>query len=253
MTEYQFFEYILIASFGVSIVVFTALFFVSAPYGRHSRRGWGPMLPNRLGWLLMETLSPVAMLILFIIGTAPKTLPLIIFLLMWQAHYFHRAFIYPFMIADGQKRMPLSIAVMGLVFNTGNGYLNGRYLFSFSGGYETDWLWSPQFIVGAAIFVLGFVINRWADEVLRKLRAPGERDYKIPYGGLYRWISCPNYFGEIIEWFGWAIATWSIPGLSFALWTYVNLAPRARAHHKWYQENFPEYPAERKALVPGLW
>lgn len=253
MTELQFFNLCLAASFVILVPVFIALFFVNAPYGRHARGGWGPLLPNRLAWVLMESLSPVMMLVFFIIGDVPKTLPLVIFLLMWQAHYFHRAFIYPFTISDGFRRMPLSIVLMGLFFNTGNSYLNGRYLFHFSEGYPKEWLFSPQFMIGAITFVVGFVINRWSDDILRKLRKPGERDYKVPYGGFYRWISCPNYFGEIIEWFGWAVATWSIPGLSFALWTFVNLAPRARAHHIWYQETFADYPEGRKALVPGLW
>jgi len=85
------------------------------------------------------------------------------------------------------------------------------------------------------------------------LRQPGETGYRIPQGGLYRWISCLNYFGEIIEWAGWAIATWSLPGLAFAVWTFANLAPRARAHHAWYHQHFPEYPRERRALLPGIW
>ena len=41
-------------------------------------------------------------------------------------------------------------------------------------------------------------------------------------------------------------------GLAFAAWTMANLVPRARAHHRWYRERFPDYPARRKALVPGL-
>jgi steroid 5-alpha-reductase/3-oxo-5-alpha-steroid 4-dehydrogenase 1 len=77
------------------------------------------------------------------------------------------------------------------------------------------------------VFVLGFTLNRRADRMLRQLRAPGETGYKIPYGGLFERVSCPNYLGEIIEWSGWALATWSLPGVSFAVWTFANLAPRA--------------------------
>jgi 3-oxo-5-alpha-steroid 4-dehydrogenase 1 len=29
-----------------------------------------------------------------------------------------------------------------------------------------------------------------------------------------------------------------------------NLVPRAFATHKWYREKFPDYPANRKALIP---
>ena len=254
INEPRLFQIFLIISFVLAAGTFAALFFISAPYGRHSRRGWGPKIPNWMGWLLMESVSAVFFLVLFIIGTAPRTAATVIFLLMWEAHYLHRSYIYPFMLRDGKKNMPLVIPLMAVVFNMGNAYLNGRYLFHFSGDrYTTSWLLDPRFLIGALIFIAGFSINRWADDNLRQLRAPGETDYKIPYGGMYRYISCPNYFGEILEWTGWAIATWSLPGLAFAVWTFANLAPRARAHHRWYHEEFVDYPAERKALIPGVW
>lgn len=253
MTATNLYNITLVISFALSGIVFVTLFFVSAPYGRHIRSGWGPLISNRLSWLLMEAPSPILMLVFFLVGSAPKNLVAVIFLLMWQAHYLHRAFIYPFMISDGQKRMPLGVMLMAFLFNLVNGYLNGYFLFSHSNGYPMNWLWGSNFIIGLIVFITGFVINRWADDVLHKLRHTGEKGYKIPFGMLYRWISCPNYFGEIIEWIGWAIATWSLPGLCFAIWTFVNLAPRAQAHHSWYLENFPEYPQDRKALIPGLW
>ena len=97
------------------------------------------------------------------------------------------------------------------------------------------------------------MINRLADRKLRDLRERGGSGYRIPQGGLYEWVSCPNYLGEIIEWAGWAIATWSLPGFAFAVWTIANLAPRARSHHAWYQRTFADYPVDRKALLPGIW
>jgi len=254
MTEFGAFQIILILSFIFAVGIFIALFFVSAPYGRHARRGWGYQLPNWLGWLVMESVSAIIMAIMFIIGSAPKTITTVIFLLMWEAHYIHRSYIYPFMLRDGKKKMPITVTLMGAVFNSGNAYLNGRYIFHFAEGrYTTDWLRDPRFIIGALLFITGFIINRWADNSLRGLRQPGETHYKIPYGGLYKYISCPNYFGEILEWFGWAIVTWSLAGLTFAIWTFSNLAPRAWSHHKWYHDRFSEYPTSRKALIPGVW
>ena len=253
MSEYHLYQAFLIFSVFFAIGSYVTLLFVSAPYGRHIRKGWGPTISNRLAWAIMEVPSSVVFLITFLIGDAQKTLTLFVFLGLWQAHYIHRAFIYPFMIADGKRKMPVLVMVLGFIFNLGNAYVNGRYLFSFSGGYPNSWLSSSKFIFGAMIFITGFFINRWADESLRSLRSPGELGYKIPYGGLFKWISCPNYFGEIIEWIGWAIATWSLPGLAFAVWTLANLAPRARTHHLWYHDKFPQYPSERKALIPGVW
>ena len=253
MIEESIYHILLTLSFPLAAVIFIALLYINAPYGRHQQSGWGPVLPNRLAWLLMESPAVIIFGLLFFIGGAPKNLPALVFLAIWQVHYIHRAFFYPFMITNGGKRMPAATMLMAIGFNTGNAYINGYYLFSLSGGYPQAWLGSPQMVTGLILFLSGLVLNRWADRGLHNLREPGETAYKIPYGGIYRWISCPNYLGEIHEWTGWAVATWSLPGLAFALWTFANLAPRARANHVWYHQNFPDYPPERKALIPEVW
>ena len=84
------------------------------------------------------------------------------------------------------------------------------------------------------------------------LRKPGETGYKIPRGWLYEKISCPNYFGEFLIWTGWAIATWSSAGVVFVLWTLANLLPRALSTHQWYRQKFADYPAQRRAVIPGI-
>ncbi len=243
----------ILAGLVVAVAVFIALLFVSAPYGRHIRRGWGPLLPNIAGWMLMEAPAALVFAFFFAIGTAPKNLILMLFFALWELHYIHRAFIYPLTLRDGRKKMPAGVVLLGIGFNLGNAYANGRFLFSLSGGYPLSWLSDPRFIVGVALFLVGYLTNRWADLSLRQLRQPGEMGYRIPYGGLFRWISCPNYLAEMVEWFGWALATWSLAGLAFAVWTTANLAPRARSHHAWYHATFPDYPPERKALIPGVW
>jgi len=104
------------------------------------------------------------------------------------------------------------------------------------------------------LFLTGMAVTRSADETLRRLREPGgPAGYAVPQGALYRRVSSPNYLGEIVEWIGWAILTWSLPGLAFAAWTAANLVPRARANHRWYREQFADYPPERKALIPWFW
>jgi len=254
LTGSTFYQAILVISFIVAACTFVALFFVSAPYGRHIRMGWGPHLTNRMGWLLMESASAITMAVMFVVGDAPKTVVTVIFFIIWQAHYIHRAFIYPFQLRDGNKRMPFVVTLLAVVFNLGNSYVNGLYLFQLAGySYSAGWLLDLRFLIGMALFIAGFSINRWADSILRNLRDPGETGYKIPHGGLYRYISCPNYFGEILEWSGWALATWSLPGLAFAVWTFANLAPRAWSHHQWYRQKFSDYPQKRKALIPGIW
>ena len=102
------------------------------------------------------------------------------------------------------------------------------------------------------MFAVGMALNIDSSRRLMQLNKANPDDYSIPRGGLFHWVSCPNYLGEIVEWLGWALLTWSPAGLAFAAWTMANLVPRARAHHRWYRKRFPDYPAGRKALVPGL-
>jgi 3-oxo-5-alpha-steroid 4-dehydrogenase 1 len=251
MNEQTFYNDLLLFSFLLAVIVFVTLFFFSAPYGRHIRKGWGPVVRNKLAWVVMEAPSPLFFALCFLIGNNHSIVPLV-FLGLWEAHYVHRAFIYPFSLR-GNRQMPISVIGLGVLFNLMNAYLNGHYIFTLSTQYTTRWLIDPRFIGGLTLFVCGYLINRAADRILHNLRAPGETGYKVPQTGFYRWISCPNYLGEIVVWSGWALATWSLPGLAFAVWTIANLAPRARSNHKWYQQTFPDYPAERKALLPRVW
>jgi protein-S-isoprenylcysteine O-methyltransferase Ste14 len=200
----------------------------------------------------MESPSLLLFSFLFIFGRNPKNLVLLVFFFLWEFHYAYRAFVYPLTLRDKNKKIPIVIVLMGLVFNLGNAFINGYYLFALPISYPNTWLLSSRFIFGLILILSGLIINRRSDQVLRKLRKPGETGYGIPNDGLFNWISCPNYLGEIMEWVGWAIATWSLPGFVFAFWTFANLVPRALSHHRWYQKTFPDYPQDRKALIPRI-
>ncbi len=250
LTENQFYLGLLVAYWVLGGLTAINLLFRAAPYGRYTRKGWGPEIGATAGWIIMEAPASLAPLAFFLLGDRRDTV-LWVFTLIWQLHYFHRAFVFPFRRRGGGT-MPLAIALTAVVFNVGNAYLNWRYLATLGPVYDPNWLGDWRFLLGATIFLIGFVINQHADWVLLHLRKPGETGYKIPYGGMYRLISCPNYFGELVEWAGWAILTWSLGGLTFAFWTAANLVPRAMSHHRDYHKRFPEYPAERKAVIPFL-
>ena len=113
-------------------------------------------------------------------------------------------------------------------------------------------LMSLHFVLGTFTFTTGFLLHVHSDHLIRNLRQAGEKTYRIPQGGMFRWISSPHYLGEIIQWCGWAILTWSWAGAAFALFTFCNLAPRAISNHRWYREQFDAYPARRRILIPGL-
>lgn len=260
MNAAEFHGYLLIGFAVASLLVFLSLQFVTkASYGRHDsgQRAWwwGPGVPTRAAWIVMEAPSSVGFALIFFLGDRALELAPLVLFAMWQAHYFQRSFIYPFkrQVRPGDST-PLLIPALALTTNLGVSFLNAAILSWTVIGkdYELSWLMDPRFILGFVVFVVGYRINRKADAMLAALRQPGETGYKIPRGWLYERVSCPNYLGEIIVWIGWAIATWSAAGVVFVLWTLANLMPRALANHAWYQAKFDEYPSQRKAVIPYL-
>ena len=252
MTEATLHTYATWAEIGLALITFISLFFITAPYGRHGRGGWGPEINQRIAWVLMELPACVLWLAIFFMGEHALEVAPLALMSLWQVHYVNRTFIFPLRIKAEGKTTPLSIVLTAVAFNTLNAYVNARWV-SHLGHYDASWLFDPRFILGALVFVLGFAINQHADWVLMNLRKPGETGYKIPRGGLYEFITCPNYFGELLEWTGFAIASWSLPGLAFALYTFANLAPRARDHHRWYLTKFSDYPKTRRVIIPFVW
>ena len=251
--EREVYQYLLLAWFGVAACVFIALQFLTAPYGRHARAGWGPTIHRTAGWVIMESPAVIVFTACFLTSDRRQDPVAIAFLLLWLLHYVYRAFIYPFRLRGGQLRMPLSVVAMAFGFNVMNGYLQGRGLFTLGPARDASWFADLRFVVGLLLFLSGYALNQQSDIILRRLRAPGESGYRIPSGGAYALVSCPNYLGELVEWLGWAMLTWSPAGLVFFLWSAANLVPRARSHHRWYLEQFPDYPPERKAIIPWLY
>jgi protein-S-isoprenylcysteine O-methyltransferase Ste14 len=253
MTGNNLFDLILLIWIGLAFVVYFVLTKVNAPYGRHVKTTWGPMLDHRLAWVIMELASPLSFAFFFLNNGGEKTMILWLFFYLWIFHYINRSIVFPLRAHMEGRQMPFLVMLFSIVFNGMNGYLNGYYLGVFAPPYPTSWLMDIRFVGGAFLFIAGLLINYNADKALIDLRQNGKKEYKIPHGGLYQYITCPNYFGEIIEWLGFAFMTWSLPGLAFALWTAANLLPRAAAHHTWYQANFADYPEDRKAVIPFLW
>lgn len=235
----------------IAIGIFTFFYLLkykTAPYGRHSSKNWGPMINNKLGWVLME--SPALLLFLYFAlqGFPAFSNPALLFIALWCIHYFNRSFIFPFRTKTNGKKMPLIIALSAIAFNSVNTYLIGTFINENAQTYTNEWFYTPQFIIGFLVFGMGFFINQSADNTLLKLRKPGETGYIIPQGKLFKYVSSPNLIGEIIEWIGFFIMTWHLATFTFALWTIANLAPRIISHHKWYLEKFKDYPKNRNAF-----
>ncbi|XP_065576690.1 uncharacterized protein LOC136037771 [Artemia franciscana] len=148
-----------------------------------------------------------------------------------------------------------------------NGFIQGFYLVNYC-KYEDYWLSDLRFVLGLFLFFSGLIISIHSDHVLKNLRKPGETSYKIPNKGLFHSVTRANYFGEILEWSGFAIASWSPTAAVFALFAALFLGQGSLHHHKYehwfikanfififfqilgYLEKFEDYPKDRNIVIP---
>jgi 3-oxo-5-alpha-steroid 4-dehydrogenase 1 len=112
--------------------------------------------------------------------------------------------------------------------------------------------------VGVLLYYSGLLFNLHSDHALRQLRtkeevAQGVKEYRIPRGGLFEYVSNASYLSERVFWAGFALFTWSLAGVFILTISMANLVPRAIATHAWYREKFADYPPERRILVPFIW
>lgn len=223
-------------------------------YGRYLGDRRKGTIDARTGWLIFEAPQWFAFALAFWLAARAANINAATLLLfaLWQGHYSYRALIMPFLMRIHAKRLPVATIWFGLPFNALNGFVNGYAVGQADHLASAQWLSDPRFAIGLAVAAVGWAINVHSDNILFRLRRPGETGYRVPQGGMFRFVSSANYLGEILLWCGWAVMSWTLAGLVFALFTIANLGPRAMSHHKWYRATFPDYPRERKALIPWV-
>lgn len=259
-TGNTFYDTLLVIAFSFAFIILLSSFFGTAQYGgRFGARGKGIKLGSKVGWIVMEFPGLLVFPIIFFMGrNAMEPVPLF-FLCIWMMHYSNRALITPMLMRvqpGSQSSFDMSVVLMGWFTLSMHGYFNAAYISELSDQYTLGWFSDPRFIIGLAIYAFGFTLNIHSDTILRNLRSPNpspdEPRYKIPYGGGFKFVSCPQYLGEVISFVGFAVMTWNLGAVFVLAITVANLVPRAMYTHNWFRLNFNHYPAERKAVIPYI-
>ena len=253
------YDTVLTAAFGFAAFVIVGGFFGQSSYGRFSTTKLGLNLNPKFGWWLMEIPATVVFAVAYLSGPARFEPTSLVLAGIWALHYANRGWFFPLAIRQvpgKRSTFNISVVVMGMLVTSMHGYLNGA-LFShdYFHQYGTGWLTDPRFLVGLAIYLCGFALIVNSESIVRNLRDknnPGGAEYRIPFGGGFKFVTSPAYLGEMIAWTGFAVLTWALPGVAILLITAGNLIPRALGTHRWYREKFADYPGDRKALLPFL-
>lgn len=244
---------IIMISIGTIVFILETVGGMRAEYGRYNKNNRGLKAP--LAWLLQESpafLIPFGLIVFketpFVDRRTGQINSNLIVLIFFLIHYFNRSFIYTARIKS-EKRVNYMENFLAFVFCTVNGLQIGHYHTKYAALNFNSF----NFWIGAFLFFFGLWINIDSDNRLLRLRQSSKDGYKIPEGGFFEYVSAANYFGECLEWVGFAIASWSLPALAFSLFTWSNIGPRAYHHHIYYKEKFgSKYPKKRKAIIPFL-
>lgn len=248
---------LVLGGWAFTIVQFVISLVLPAPYGRYTEASpkylsFG-QINSKLAWVLQESPALLVPSILLYESWNMSNLSQKILVGAFILHYFQRACIFP-LLMRGDKGTPILPAIMAWLFCCYNGFLQSHSILYVVPFGPKEYL-SPTFMFGMLLFVFGMAVNIDSDRRLRNLRNPSKKGtYLIPRGGFFEYVSAANYFGEMCEWWGFALAARLNPAaLLFAGFSTLFLGMRGLHHHRFYLEKFrEEYPKKRKAVVPFL-
>ena len=268
--DHQLLKYFFLTMFGSFLI----LLFIPAPYGkfRNSLDSLGILskkIDGRLGFFWQELPSVVVPFFVLFANIGKIDSLAFLFFLLWQTHYIQRTFIYALIRMKSANQTTIMTSAMAFAFTSINSYLTTKFAIFYPFYDPITVPKIARWFVGMMIFFIGLGGNIWADQVLLNLRnnngqqsqpteaywkkigkkknfdqrtlrgqanppQQGEKQYYIPKGPLYEFVSCPNYLCEIIEWIGLYITFPTAAMLNFVVCTCLNLVPRALSTHKWY-------------------
>ena len=168
---------------------------------------------------------------------------------LWVVHFARRSLEALRLHRYSKPAFPLGDAVVEYVYYWGFGLWIGWTLTAPSAAFASHpWL-------GTALFFTGELGNHRCHRMLAALRPTAGSERPIPRGFLFEWVSCPHYLFEITSWVGFALVAPSSATLGFLLLGSAILSFWGFQRHRDYRRRFdgstgPEYPPERRALVP---
>eukprot|EP01084_Bolivina_argentea_P248455 415627_1 len=118
---------------------------------------------------------------------------------------------------------------------------------------------TKSLIIGSVLYVIGEIGNYYHHYLLRinrlsnnKNQQEKQKQYVIPYGGVFRYVWCPHYLFEILSFIGMSVTSKHLNAYSITLLTSSYLCGRAMSTKEWYHQKFGQQCPERKAIVPFL-
>ncbi|KAF3434378.1 hypothetical protein FNV43_RR25481 [Rhamnella rubrinervis] len=202
-------------------------------------------LPSRTGMLILYVpafLAPLMSLVLF----PHEDIRVILLSSALAIHFFKRAFEVLFVHKySGGMVLDSVIRISSGYFLATTSMIYGQHL--------TQGLAEPAVDLkyyGVVLFLIGITGNFYHHYILSQLRRNGEKEYKIPKGGLFGHVICPHYLFEIIGFLGFSFISQTLHAFSIATGAIFYLLGRSCATRRWYISKFEDFPQDVEALIP---
>ena len=177
--------------------------------------------------------------------------------IMMLGHFFKRELESMFLHRFSSDTMPWK----NILVNCGYYWiLNGLFIgyFLFSPRYTDPKFSSLVFNALVGTFTVAEIMNFLCHLHLRNLRPSGTKVRGIPKGYGFDFVSCANYFWEVVAWASFAGLSKCTPAYIFLIATIYILTKWSKARHRKYLKEFDGkegrvlYPTGRKALIPFI-
>lgn len=144
-----------------------------------------------------------------------------------------------------------------------NIFRNSGHYWLLSGVNVAYWVYSPTakavqapnplvLYLGLVLYAVGELGNLSNHLTLKNLRKPGSRERGIPRGLGFNWVTCPNYFFEIVAWIGMYL----VSNLSLSILFFITIGGGmmfvwAKGKETRYRKLFgANYKKKRFAMIP---
>lgn len=207
----------------------------------------GPQMSWRTVYII-EYLGPLLIHpLIFSMFSGPRSSAQWVTLALVTIHFLKREYETVFVHRFSSETMP----AFNLVKNCAYYWFVGGVALAgvtYSDWYARETYKFPRYPV--LLFLLAEMCNFKTHTILRDLRPAGTTERKIPCGLGFDWVSCPNYFFEILAWVAMSSVTNSLASWLFTAVGAGQMWFWSVKRHRRYRKEFPDYPKDRKILVP---
>ena len=241
-TDWNLVNILFYSVFGIFAVLLGFLDYFELLAMRYSKFSTGKGVPSRLGMFVLYFLPVITATVFALPYLASASLPQWLVFAAVFIHFAKRTYEVLFVHKYSGSMQPFTFVIIVVTYALIAGLISALNVQAIA---TLDAL----AIIGVVFFIIGQIGNFYHHKLLADLRKDGD-GYHIPRGGWFERATCPHYFFELLAWLGILLLSRHLFTLLAFVAMFGYLTARSIKTRHWYQKRFPNYPKERKNMIP---